>query len=164
MSEGSTRVSRGRRIVLITTCLAVLTVGGAAYWHWGHGPQAALAARAPAQAGVPVSVAIVGRQDVPIYLTGLGTVQGSLTVGIHSQVDGKLQEVLFTEGQHVKKGDVLALIDPRLFQAALDNAKAKKAQDEAMFISAGKELPRTHDLVAINDNPPANGDHPRGNV
>jgi multidrug efflux system membrane fusion protein len=97
-----------------------------------------------------VSVAIVGRQDVPIYLTGLGTVQGSLTVGIHSQVDGKLQEVLFTEGQHVKKGDVLALIDPRLFQAALDNAKAKKAQDEAMFISAGKDLARSKTLVQSN--------------
>src|SRR6266550_2538120 len=150
MSEGSTRVSRGRRIVLITTCLAVLTVGGAAYWHWGHGPQAALAARAPAQAGVPVSVAIVGRQDVPIYLTGLGTVQGSLTVGIHSQVDGKLQEVLFTEGQHVKKGDVLALIDPRLYQAALDQAKAKKAQDEAQYISASKDLERSKTLVKSN--------------
>jgi len=77
-------------------------------------------------------------------------VQGSLTVGIHSQVDGKLQEVLFTEGQHVKKGDVLALIDPRLFQAALDNAKAKKAQDEAMFISAGKDLARSKTLVQSN--------------
>jgi membrane fusion protein, multidrug efflux system len=150
MSEGSTRALRGRRIVLITTCVAVLAVGGAAYWHWGQGPRGAHAARAPARAGVPVSVAIVGRQDVPIYLTGLGTVQGSLTVGIHSQVDGKLQEVLFTEGQHVKKGDVLALIDPRLFQAALDNAKAKKAQDEAMFISAGKDLARSKTLVQSN--------------
>jgi membrane fusion protein, multidrug efflux system len=151
MSEGSTRASRGRRIVvLITTCVAVLAVGGAAYWHWGQGPRGAHAASAPARAGVPVSVAIVGRQDVPIYLTGLGTVQGSLTVGIHSQVDGKLQEVLFTEGQHVKKGDVLALIDPRLFQAALDNAKAKKAQDEAMFISAGKDLARSKTLVQSN--------------
>lgn len=151
MSEGSTRASRGRRIVvLITTCVAVLAVGGAAYWHWGQGPRGAHAASAPARAGVPVSVAIVGRQDVPIYLTGLGTVQGSLTVGIHSQVDGKLQEVLFTEGQHVKKGDVLALIDPRLFQAALDNAKAKKAQDEAMFISASKDLARSKTLVQSN--------------
>jgi len=97
-----------------------------------------------------VSVAIVGRQDVPIYLTGLGTVQGSLTVGIHSQVDGKLQEVLFTEGQQVKKGDVLALIDPRLYQAALDNAKAKKAQDEAQFISASKDLARSKTLVQSN--------------
>jgi membrane fusion protein, multidrug efflux system len=150
MPMGSTRASRGRRIVLITTCVAVLAVGGAAYWHWGQGPRGAHAASAPARAGVPVSVAIVGRQDVPIYLTGLGTVQGSLTVSIHSQVDGKLQEVLFTEGQHVKKGDVLALIDPRLFQAALDNAKAKKAQDEAMFISAGKDLARSKTLVQSN--------------
>ena len=150
MPMGSTRALRGRRIVLITTCVAVLAVGGAAYWHWGQGPRGAQAARAPARAGVPVSIAVVGRQDMPIYLTGLGTVQGSLTVSIHSQVDGKLQEVLFTEGQHVKKGDVLAKIDPRLFQAALDNAKAKKAQDEAMFISASKDLARSKTLVQSN--------------
>ena len=99
---------------------------------------------------MPVSVAIVGRQDVPIYLTGLGTVQASFTVGIHSQVDGKLQEVLFTEGQHVKKGDVLAKIDPRLFQAALDQAKAKKAQDQAQLTSAEKDLARSKTLVLSN--------------
>jgi membrane fusion protein, multidrug efflux system len=138
------------RIALITACLAALATGGAAYWHWGQGPQGAQAARAPARAPVPVSVAIVGRQDVPIYLTGLGTVQASYTVGIHSQVDGKLQEVLFTEGQQVKKGAVLALIDPRLYQAALDNAKAKKAQDEAQFISASKDLARSKTLVQSN--------------
>ena len=86
------------------------------------------AARPPA---VPVSVANAVRKDVPIYLTGLGTVQATFTVGIHSQVDGKLQDVFFKEGQHVKKDEVLAKIDPRLFQAALDQAKAKKAQDEA---------------------------------
>jgi multidrug efflux system membrane fusion protein len=99
---------------------------------------------------VPVSVAVVGRQDVPIYLNGLGTVQASFTVGIHSQVDGKLQEVLFTEGQHVKKGDVLAKIDPRLFQAALDQAKAKKAQDQAQLTSAEKDLARSKTLVLSN--------------
>jgi multidrug efflux system membrane fusion protein len=99
---------------------------------------------------VSVSVAVVGRQDVPIYLTGLGTVQGSLTVALHSQVNGTLQEVLFTEGQQVKKGDVLALIDPRLYQAALDNAKAKKAQDEAQFTSASKDLERSKTLVKSN--------------
>jgi membrane fusion protein, multidrug efflux system len=97
-----------------------------------------------------VRVAIVGRQDVPIYLNGLGTVQASFTVGIHSQVDGKLQEVLFTEGQHVKKGDVLAKIDPRLFQAALDQAKAKKAQDQAQLTSAEKDLARSKTLVLSN--------------
>ena len=99
---------------------------------------------------MPVRVAIVSRQDVPIYLTGLGTVQASFTVGIHSQVDGKLQEVLFTEGQHVKKGDVLAKIDPRLFQAALDQAKAKKAQDQAQLTSAEKDLARSKTLVLSN--------------
>jgi multidrug efflux system membrane fusion protein len=148
--EGNTGASRGRRSVLITACLIALAAGGALYWYWGQGSQGAHAARLSARATVPVSVAIVGRQDVPIYLTGLGTVQGSLTVGIHSQVDGKLQEVLFTEGQQVKKGDVLALIDPRLYQAALDNAKAKKAQDEAQFISASKDLARSKTLVQSN--------------
>jgi multidrug efflux system membrane fusion protein len=91
---------------------------------------------------VPVSIATAKRQDVPIFLMGLGTVQATFTVGIHSQVDGKLQDVFFKEGQHVKKGDVLAKIDPRLFQAALDQAKAKKAQDEATLVGYQKDLNR----------------------
>ena len=99
---------------------------------------------------MPVRIAIVSRQDVPIYLTGLGTVQASFTIGIHSQVDGKLQEVPFAEGQHVKKGDVLAKIDPRLFQAALDQASAKRAQDQAQLTSAEKDLARSKTLVLSN--------------
>ena len=150
MAKGNSATSRGRRIVLIITCLATFAAGGAGYWYWGQASAGANAARAPARAGVPVTVAIVQRQDVPIYLSGLGTVQASFTVGIHSQVDGKLQEVLFTEGQQVKKGDVLAKIDPRLFQAALDQAKAKKAQDVAQFISASKDLERSNTLVKSN--------------
>jgi membrane fusion protein, multidrug efflux system len=71
-------------------------------------------------------------------------------VRIYSQVDGKLQEVLFTEGQYVKKGDVLVKIDPRLFQAALDQAKAKKAQDEAQLIGAEKDLVRAKALALKN--------------
>ena len=104
--------------------------------------------RAAQPPAVPVSVATASRQDVPIDLTGLGTVQATFTVGIHSQVDGKLQDVFFKEGQHVKKGDVLAKIDPRLFQAALDQAKAKKAQDEAQLMSFQKDLARFQTLGA----------------
>lgn len=85
---------------------------------------------------MPVNVALVARQTVPLYLIGLGTVQASLTVDIRSKVDGELRQVLLTEGQHVKKGDNLAKIDPHLFQATLNQAKAKKAQDEAALIAA----------------------------
>src|SRR5947208_8273265 len=164
MAKGNSATSRGRRIVLITTCLAALAAGGAGYWYWGQGSAGAHAARQPARAGVPVSVAIVQRQDVPIYLTGLGTVQASFTVGIHSQVDGKLQEVFFTEGQHVKKGDLLAQIDPRLFQAALDQAKAKKAQDQALLVSAQKDLERFKSLVLKNIESQQNVDRQQGTV
>ena len=149
-AEGNTATSRRRRNVLIAGIIGTLAAGGVAYWYAGQGPRPAHAARPAPRAGVPVSVATVGRQDVPIYLNGLGTVQASFTVGIHSQVDGKLQEVLFTEGQHVKKGDVLAKIDPRLFQAALDQAKAKKAQDQAQLTSAEKDLARSKTLVLSN--------------
>ena len=90
------------------------------------------------------------RADVPIYLTGLGTVQALYTVAIHAQVDGKLQDVFFKEGQRVKKGDVLAKIDPRLYQAGLDQAKARKAQDDASLIAAQKDFARFQTLVLKN--------------
>ena len=95
---------------------------------------------------VPVTAAEVGVRDMPIYLEGLGTV-ASNTVAIHSQVDGKLQSVNFTEGHSVKAGDVLAIVDPRPFQAVLDQAKAKKAQDQAQLVSDAKDLARFQDLI-----------------
>jgi multidrug efflux system membrane fusion protein len=161
---GRTTASSGRRGVLIAVSIAILAAAGGGYWYWTQGPSPARAARPSARATVPVSVALVGRQDMPIYLTGLGTVQASYTVGIHSQVDGKLQEVLFTEGQHVKKGDALAKIDPRLFQAALDQAKAKKAQDEALLSAADKDLTRFKTLVARAVESQQNVDRQQGTV
>ncbi len=95
---------------------------------------------------VPVTVASAKRKDVPVLLTGLGTVQASHTISIRSQVDGKLQSINFVEGQDVRQGDVLAVIDPRSFQAALDQAIAKKAQDEAQLTSAAKDLARSQQL------------------
>jgi membrane fusion protein, multidrug efflux system len=142
--NGTARSSRG--VVVTAGCIAVLAIAGTVYWYLSQGPDPAHASRS-ARNAVPVTVATAARQDVPIYLVGLGTVQALFTVGIHSQVDGKLQEVLFTEGQRVKQGDVLAKIDPRLFKAALDQAKAKKAQDEAMLAGYQKDLARFKSLV-----------------
>jgi multidrug efflux system membrane fusion protein len=138
-------VGRGRRILLY--CAVVIAVGGTGAWHLRQGPEPVRAARSSAPPTVPVTVATSIKRDLPIYRTGLGNVQASFTVGIRSQVDGKLEKVLFTEGQHVKQGDVLAKIDPRLYQAALDQAKAKKAQDDATLISAHKDLERARTLV-----------------
>jgi multidrug efflux system membrane fusion protein len=138
-----------RRTVLITAGVAGFAVLGLFYWYWSQGPDPAHAGR-PARAAVPVSVATASRQDVPVYLTGLGTVQALFTVGIHAQVDGKLKEVFFREGQRVQKGDVLAKIDPRLYQAALDQAKAHKAQDEATLTATLKDLSRFQTLAAKN--------------
>jgi multidrug efflux system membrane fusion protein len=139
--------SHRHRIVLFLS-FVILAAGAAGYWYWAPTPEAARAARPPARGPAPVSVAVVTRQDRPVYATGLGTVQASSTVRIHAQIDGKLQEVLFTEGQHVKKGELLAKIDPRLFQAALDQAKAKKAQDAAMLVAAEKDLVRSKSLAS----------------
>jgi membrane fusion protein, multidrug efflux system len=119
-------------------------------WHQFGVPATQTPSRPAARASVPVTIAVASRRDLPVYLTGLGTVQASFTVAIHSQVDGKLQEVNFTEGQHVKKGDVLAKIDPRLFQAALDQAKAKRAQNAALLAGAEKDLARARTLADKN--------------
>ena len=151
-----------RAALIVAGLLGIAAAVGGRYW--SQAGNTAFAAKPAARAGVPVSVAVAARQDVPIYLSGLGTVAASFTVGIHSQVDGKLQEVLFTEGQHVKKGDVLAKIDPRLFQAALDQAQAKKAQDEALLVAAEKDLVRFKQLVARYVETQQNVDRQQGTV
>jgi membrane fusion protein, multidrug efflux system len=140
-------VARKRVFVISTLVIAVAAVG--AWYAVDHAP----AERAGSKQGgapVPVTVALTAKQDLPLYLTGLGTVQASFTVGIRPQVDGKLEQVLFKEGEHVRKGAVLAKIDPRLYQAALDQAKARKAQDEAQLVAAQKDLVRSRTLVDKN--------------
>jgi multidrug efflux system membrane fusion protein len=126
--------------------MIVIALSGAGAWYFLQSPEPVRGARRPGQP-IPVVAAEVTKRDLPIYLTGLGTVGASFTVGIRTQVDGKLEQVLFVEGQHVKKGDVLAKIDPRMYQAALDQAKATKMQDEAQLISAQKDLSRSRTLV-----------------
>jgi membrane fusion protein, multidrug efflux system len=89
-----------------------------------------------------VSVAQAKRADYPVYLDSLGQVQAYNTVTVRTRVDGQVMKIAFTEGQMVKAGDLLAQIDPRPFQAALDQAKAKKAQDEANLANAKLDLQR----------------------
>ena len=96
---------------------------------------------------VPVVAGKVEQKDMPIYLDGLGTVQAFYTVTVHTRVDGELDKVLFTEGQEVKTGDLLAVVDPRPYQAALDQAIGKKAQDEAQLANAKLTLGRNTDLL-----------------
>jgi membrane fusion protein, multidrug efflux system len=129
-----------RRIVVIGGLLVVVAAGFG-LWHWLGSPAAAkLEPVAPA--GVPVDAVAAVRMDVPVYLSGLGTVQAFNTVTIHSRVDGEIVKIAFTEGQDVKAGDLLAQIDPRPLQAALDQAKAKLAQDEAQLENAKLDLAR----------------------
>jgi membrane fusion protein, multidrug efflux system len=137
-----------RRSLIISAVCGIFVLAGLVYWT--QTPRAANTARSKVRAAVPVSIVTVSRQDVPVYLTGLGAVQALFTVAIHTQVDGKLQDVFFKEGQRVKKGEVLAKIDPRLYQAALDQAKARRAMDEAALTAAQKDLARFRALVEKN--------------
>jgi multidrug efflux system membrane fusion protein len=101
-------------------------------------------------AAIPVTLAATVRRDTPIYVTSLGTVQASDTVAIHAEVDGKLESVAFAEGDEVHQGDLLAQLDNRMFQAALDQAKAKQGADEAQLLGAQKDLERFQNLAAKN--------------
>ena len=98
----------------------------------------------------PVLVADVRVADVPVYLDGVGTTKALNTVSVRPQVDGKILAIQFKEGQDVARGDVLAQIDPAVYQAQLDQAVAKKAQDEATLANARIDLERYTKLVATN--------------
>lgn len=95
---------------------------------------------------VPVVAGVVQKRDVPIYLDGIGTVQAYNTVTVRPQASGTLTKVAFQEGQDLKKGDLMAVIDPRPSQAALDGAIAKKNQDIAQLNNAKVLLSRDTDL------------------
>jgi len=109
----------------------------------------AVAADAPPAVGpgVPVTAGTVTAADVPVFLQAIGTVQAFNMVTIKSRVDGQLVKVEFSEGQEVKQGDPLAQIDPRPYQAALEQAQAAKAKDEATLAGAQADLDRYGKLV-----------------
>src|SRR5260221_6251995 len=104
----------------------------------------------PAAIPVPVSAAPVQRRDVPIYLTGLGTVQAYNSVLVKSRVDGQIGKINFTEGKDVRAGNVVVEIDPRPFEAALGQAQANKLKDEAQRDNARLDLDRLSRLITTN--------------
>jgi multidrug efflux system membrane fusion protein len=136
-----------KRTIRWVVFFAAIAAAGYFGWQRYYGPEAIAKAENAAKAAarkpaVPVSVAQVEKADFAIYLTGLGTVQGFNTVQVRTRVDGQIDKIAFKEGQIVKEGDLLAGIDPRPYQAALDQAKAKKVQDEADLANANLDLQR----------------------
>eukprot|EP01037_Dinobryon_pediforme_P002008 gene2008-2046_t len=112
----------------------------------GTPPTAAPAA--PVSNGIPVTVTKPSRQDVPVFLRGLGLVAASKTVIVRPRVDGTIDRVAFTEGDEIAAGTLLAQLDPRPYQAVLDQALAKKASDEANLANAKLDLRRSTQLAS----------------
>jgi multidrug efflux system membrane fusion protein len=135
------------RWAMALLCLLVIAGVGAAFWYRPAPGSDEARSRAKTEA-IPVLAAAAKQADVPIYLDGLGTVQAFQTVTVKPQVDGKLIEMRFTEGQDVKAGDVLARIDPTTYQAVLDQALGKLAQDQATLANARLDLARYQKLAA----------------
>ena len=144
------------RRFLTTSIIAILAVGAvAAYWWQGQRPtqqqqQQRQGRNFQGDGPVLVIAALSKRADVPVYLDGVGTARALNTVTVRPQVDGKLISVNFVEGQEVKRGFVLAKIDPTTYQAQYDQAVAKKAQDEATLANARIDLERYEKLAATN--------------
>ncbi|MGB8575466.1 MAG: efflux RND transporter periplasmic adaptor subunit [Pseudolabrys sp.] len=141
-ARGSKRRTLAIAIILIAIVAALYYVFG------GPAAQQRRANRFGTEGPVPVLVATVSRADVPVFLDAVGTVKALNTVTVRPQVDGKLLSVNFKEGDDVKKGDVLAKIDPVIYQAQLGQAVAKKAQDEAQLANSKIDLERYEKLAA----------------
>jgi multidrug efflux system membrane fusion protein len=118
-------------------------------WHIGPGDHVPHAIAQMPRSGIPVPVTAgtVVARDVPVFLDGIGTVQAYNTVAVQSRVDGQIVRIAFKEGQEVKAGDPLVQIDPRPYQAALDQALAQKQKDEVQLANAERDLQRYSQLV-----------------
>jgi multidrug efflux system membrane fusion protein len=147
------RVAGRARRRVVSIFITLLILGGLGYIGWTafqQKQQAVNPNRARPDLAVPVLAATPRIQDVPVYLEGVGSVRALNNVLVRAQVDGKLIAVNFTEGQDVKKGDILGEIDPVIYKAQLDQAVAKKAQDEAQLANMRLDLTRYQQLAASN--------------
>jgi membrane fusion protein, multidrug efflux system len=134
--------SGARRKWPFIVCLVAVAIGIYLGWYYFHGSGTATAAPGIIRAVIPVTVAQVQLADFPVYLNGLGTAEPYNTVTVRSRVDGQVITVAFKQGQMVEEGDILAQIDPRPYQAVLDQSLAKKAQDQATLKDAELNLQR----------------------
>lgn len=131
--------------------IAVAAVLGLLYWwHLRADEKAAAAAKPKGSQGIAVDVVPAKRVDMPLYAEGLGSVQAFYTVTITPRVDGQLMKVGFIEGQTVQKGDLLAQIDPRPYQAALEQAIGTRDKDQALLENAKRDLER-YEMLAPQD-------------
>ena len=149
MSMQPTPVQPRRRRYRAWIILAVVAAG--VVWYLAtHRPaeESAASGRTGSGGPVPITPGVVEQKDVPIYLTGIGTVQAYNTVTVHSRVDGQIEKIAFNEGQDVKEGDPLAYIDPAPFQTAFDQAIGKQGQDEAQLANAKLDMARDTDMLA----------------
>ena len=142
--------ARGRTRRILAIGIVLIAIAAALYYLFSpSAPQQRRGGRFAAGEGpVPVLVAPAARADVPVYLDAVGTIKALNTVTVRPQVDGKLLSVNFKEGDDIKKGDVLAKIDPVIYQAQLNQAIAKKAQDEAQLANSKIDLERYERLAA----------------
>jgi membrane fusion protein, multidrug efflux system len=145
---GPTRRSRLRPFFWL---LLVAAIVGVAVWHFTHTVRQPQPGRfGSAGAPIPVGVATAATGDMPVTVSGLGTVTPLAVVTVQPQISGYLMSVGFKEGQHVKKGDFLAQIDPRPYQVALELAQAQLAKDQASLKGAETDLKRYNTLAAQN--------------
>jgi multidrug efflux system membrane fusion protein len=135
-------VRRAIGAVLVLSLAAIVAI-----WRLSPGTEVPVAAAQTAAPGVPVTAGTVAAQDVPVFLNGIGTVQAYNMVAIKSRVDGQIVKVDFKEGQDVKEGEPLLQVDPRPFQAALEQAQANRQKDEAQLVGAQLDLDRYEKLI-----------------
>src|ERR1700722_18964364 len=142
----------GRKRIIQTVLLAVVLAAGTGFALMAK--SASKSSAVSAAPPVPIVAGTVAQHDVPIYLTGVGTVVAYNTVVVRSQIQGQLVSINFTEGQTVHAGDLLAQIDPRPYQAQIEQLTANRDRDQAQLTNALAKLDRYNSLAKTGDATP----------